>query len=435
MEYYKSFVEEARELAAKLPEEQNELYKRYVVRLPISDFQAAADGAEEGPNEEKRLLAYAERIHRSFGVKFDVIFGSTRAISTGNSFVKVLDVGGLTEDFFSRKMHQNSEDKIVSFIHAHSSKIILIDVPAGRKAGINLLFANGKLPLSTQVTVKTGRNSELSLFEWCGTLESEGQPLPSFSGIMHELEIGQYSDVEVDVIRNEDFRSYVSGFSKGRVDEGARLSVNYVYNGGRGSRVKNEFSADGYAAQVAVTELVIGCAEQQFDIGTVVINSSRDTVADLESKAALMGGSMCLLKGFAKIQETAPGAKSFVNERGIVLDKGAHMDSIPGMSINNRNVKASHSSATAPVDEDSMFYLMSRGTSEHDAKKLLIAGFFAGSISKISAPFVKEIVSSLVQEKVDRKGFGTIPEASITNMWNVSDMGPAAMGRDNSKMK
>ena len=130
-----------------------------------------------------------------------------------------------------------------------------------------------------------------------------------------------------------------------------------------------------------------------------------------------MDKAVCILTGFANVGENASGSRSFVNERGILLDKRAYMSSIPGMSINNSNVKATHSSATAPVDEDLLFYLMSRGANETVAKKLVISGFFSNSIAKISSPIVKEAVASLMHEKINNKVFGTIPKMDISSIW------------------
>ena len=96
-----------------------------------------------------------------------------------------------------------------------------------------------------------------------------------------------------------------------------------------------------------------------------------------------MDKSFCIMKGFAKIEKGATKAKSYVHERGILLDRGARVNGLPDMSVDENDVKATHSSATAPVDPESVFYLMSKGIDEIGVRKLLVTGFFANSISKM----------------------------------------------------
>ena len=166
----------------------------------------------------------------------------------------------------------------------------------------------------------------------------------------------------------------------------------------------------GREAGAEVNELIVGAGDQKMDISSNVINSAESSNATLESKAVLMDRSVCMLKGYALIGENAAESRSYVNERGIILDKAAHMDSIPSMSIRNSNVKATHSSATAPIDEESVFYLMSRGASELEAKRMIVNGFITGIIGKIGDVLVREIVASIVNEKVTTRNFGFAPK-------------------------
>ncbi|MFI5412815.1 MAG: SufB/SufD family protein [Candidatus Micrarchaeales archaeon] len=414
MEYYKSFNAEALELSKSLPEQQSELYKKHFVPLNLDAFAKTIEEGNEDSNEEKTLKELSADLLEKLRINFDIIIGSTTHIVNKKSkYVKIIEINELTEEHFVGRMYKSNEDKIVAFLHAYSKKVIFIDIPAGEKADLNILFANTDLPLTTQVIVTTGNVSVLNLFEWYASKANE----KSVSGVLHEIKIGSYAKAEINFVHNENEKTYVLGFSKGRIGDNSKLKLNYIYNGGLITKVKNEIMASGYAASSEVIEMVMGSAEQKFDLNTVISNLEKDTVSDLESKAVLMDSAVCFLKGFANVGENAPGSRSFVNERGILLDKRAYMSSIPGMSINNSNVKATHSSATAPVEEDLLFYLMSRGADEVISKKLLISGFFSSSIAKMESPLVKEAAASLMNEKVNNKRFGTVPKMDISSIW------------------
>ena len=412
MEYYRSFNTEALELSRKLPEEQSELYKRHYVPMPLEEFSEKMEEANSDGTEEKEIAILEKEIAEKLGVKFDAVIGPA-FYRINSALMKIVKLEDLTEEHIRNKLYSSKEDKQVAFIHAHTKRFVYIDVPDSKTASINILFVNTDVPIAAQVFVKTGSESSLNLFEWYASLSKN----KSMLGVLHELTIGKYSKSEINMLHNENENTFVVGFTKGRIRENAELNVNYIYNGGIATRVKNEINASGFAAKSKVIELVIGSGDQKFDINTVVANIDTDTVSDLESKAALMGNAVCMFKGFANVGENASGSRSYVNERGILLDRTAYMNSIPGMSINNANVKATHSSATAPVDADSLFYLMSRGTDEVVARRLLVNGFFAKSLSKINSAIVKAIVSSLIHEKINNRRFGFVPKLDMSGIW------------------
>ncbi|MCL5430626.1 MAG: SufD family Fe-S cluster assembly protein [Candidatus Marsarchaeota archaeon] len=413
MKQYNSMSTEALELVNTLPEEQNELYKKHFVPIPLDRFIKEIKTGEN-PHEVEELRELSNVLDKKLGVKSDILIGSTVTVSQNRTkHVKVINLKDVTEDHLLGKMHNSNEDRLVAFMHAYSRHFVFIEVPEGETAHVNLLFANIDAPLTAQVLINVGRGATLDLFEWNAS-KTKSQ---SLLGVMHEIRLESHSKADVNIVHNEDNNTWLLNHTKGKLNDNSVLNANYVYNGGCNSRAKNEFDAFGYSANSRIIEMIMGSREQKFDINTVITNTGEGTVSDLESKASGSNNSGSILKGFANVGDNARNSKSFVNERGLLLDKSAYIISIPGMSINNANVKATHSSATAPVDEDSMFYMMSRGTDAITAKRLLVAGFFAGSIAKISNPLVREVASSLMCEKINTGTFGNIPKLDTSALW------------------
>ncbi len=76
------------------------------------------------------------------------------------------------------------------------------------------------------------------------------------------------------------------------------------------------------------------------------------------------------------------------------LTEGAKADSVPNLEIENGEIEAGHASATGRLDDEQLFYLMSRGKFlEHEARRLVVRGFFAELINQIGVP---EVVERLV---------------------------------------
>lgn len=406
---HKDFVSKALEDFKSLPEETDELYKRYFVAMPLADMgNVISDQKISQMSTQNQIRDIADSLEK----KFDAIFWSNGQMITSPN-IKVIMQDSLDQKIIDGLMTKSSEDKLAAFLQAYSKRIIKIEVGNGEKAKLNILFVNTTLPLSVQVLVNTAENSSLELFEYYTSSASE----KSLMGSLHEIKAGKYSNSEINIVHNEDKNTMVIGWSKIKGDEKSNSKINFVYNGGTFTRSRNKADAIGHEGNVEVNELIVSAGDQKMDIASNVINTAQNTNAILESKAVLMDRSVCLLKGYASILDNAAGSRSYVNERGIVLDKTAHLDSIPSMSISNSDVKATHSSATAPLDEESVFYLMSRGASEIESKKMIVSGFIAGMIGKINDVMVREIAASIINEKVTTKNFGTIPKVTTESMW------------------
>jgi Fe-S cluster assembly scaffold protein SufB len=408
------FVEDAIQKYKELPEEQNELYKRKYVSLSPEQLFGIFQVKQDNPDTKEEIEALSKSIFVDSSVKFDaIIWGSGHIVNQSQKNIRIVPVSDISMDVLDRKLYKSADDKLASLVHAFTKEIVILDVPEGQKAQINLLFINAAHPLATQVIVNTGKGAELEVFEWYAS-SSKGD---SASAVMHECIAGEYSSIYIDAVHNEDYRTTVVGLSKYNAFNNATLKLNYLYNGGSHSRAKNYFSASGYEASIHVNELVFGSSKQKFDVSSYLENSSQATIAELHSRAVLADQSLCILKGFAKIPFGSKNARSFVYESGMLLNKDAYLESIPAMSIDENEVKATHSSATGPIDDELIFYLMSKGLPEQSAKRLIVEGFLSSSIGKFRNATAKLAGANLVAEKIENGTFGAPVKLSAENIW------------------
>lgn len=407
------FVEDAIQRYNELPEEQNELYKKEFVSLGPEHLLGIYQN-KVAPPTQTDLAAISKSILTEGAIKFDAVIGAgCHVVSPGAKYVTVLHASEAKMDVLESKLYKSSEDKLAALVHAFTQEFVFVDVPNGAKAKLNLLFMNSDAPLATQVMINLGEESELEILEWYASSSKED----SASGVMHEGKLGAHSNVSIDAIHNEDKNTVVVGLSKYNVGNNADLKLNYFYNGGSNSRVKNRFSAGGYEGSIHVNELMFGSAKQKMDVSSYIENAAPSTTVELQSRAALMNESRCIMKGFAKIPFGSKNARSFVHESGMLLDKSAYLNSMPAMSIDENEVKATHASATGPIDEELMFYLMSKGLDEHNAKKLIVGGFFSSSIGRFNNVTGKLAVASLAAKKMETGEFGIPLKLSMQDIW------------------
>lgn len=412
MKDYNRFVKYAIEQYGRLAQEGSQLYKRHFVTIPFElkkyvGVEADADG------ERSALTNLLTGELKDLRVRFDAAFGSGGYVASDSNYMKIKNADGLGDGDIEKLGHDSSEDKYIAFIDAYSKNFVFIDVPDGHEARLNLLFSNSNRPLNTQVIVSVGDRSKLSVFE----LYASRAVSTSSLGAVHEVKVGRDSVVEINGLHNENANTVVLGFCKSEIGEGSTFRFNSLYNGGSCTRIRNRIEADGDRSNIGVNEMVLGSGEQKFDISTFIVNKGKETSSSLASKAALMDTSFCILKGFAKIEKGAGRSRSYVYERSILLDKSAGVDELPDMSVDENDVKAAHSSATAPVDAEAVFYLMSKGIEESGVRKLVVTGFFIDSLSRISDYVMRETSMSLIREKLKNKIFGQTPRTDITDMW------------------
>lgn len=407
MTNYEEFRDSAVEAYKSLPEEMDPLYTRNHINLQLGkEIRASTDVDGESRRFREAYGALSKDLNAVEELRFDAAIGSTSSILSNPSVVSLVSPDELGYELINRKMHSNTEDKFAALIHANTREFVVIDVPEGKKAHINIAFVNTESPLVTQVLIRVGKNAKLKLTEFMHSKTAEH----SLLGIMNEISSDNYSSVELGIVHNEGPSTKVLNFCKGLAGEGSSMRINFVYNGGSMVRSKNNVSAAGRSSNIEVRELAFSSSDQKFDINTVVRNAAEESNTLLESKAAVKDSSLCLLKGFARIDYGAKGSRSYVSERGLIVDKGAKIESLPSMAIDESEVKATHSSATAQVSEESLFYLAARGIPESLANRLVLTGFFAETLYKMEDSMMKVMSLAMVKEKLDGLGFGHVPK-------------------------
>ncbi|VVB77254.1 Uncharacterised protein [uncultured archaeon] len=196
------------------------------------------------------------------------------------------------------------------------------------------------------------------------------------------------------------------------------MRLNTFYNGGSSTKSTSLIAAFGKESDVAVNDVVSGGAAQRFDIGTFALNSGVLSKTSFRSGVVLRGDSVCTLKSNSKIARSAKGSCSSAEQRGLMLDLGSRLQLLPDMQVDCRDVGfASHSASSAPLDEDKMFYLMSRGLNREKARRAFVAGFVSKCLEGVESDNVKEIAISILLDKFDSGKLSGAPAISMRDLW------------------
>ena len=185
----------------------------------------------------------------------------------------------------------------------------------------------------------------------------------------------------------------------GTCHKDSRIFWNIGYFGGRKVRSRVYSLLLGEGSEAEDLEVLFGNKEQQFDVYSTLLHTGKNTTGRVLSNGVLKDKSNSIFKGMIKISEGAKNSNSFLGEHGMLLGKDARAKAIPGLEIETNEVKATHSASVSQIEDDKIFYLMSRGLSEQDAKKMIALAFFEPVIQKMLLDEIKAKLYHLLELK------------------------------------
>ena len=190
-----------------------------------------------------------------------------------------------------------------------------------------------------------------------------------------EIFIGKNSRVRYSTIENWSKNMYNLNSKRALVEEGG--TIEWV-SGSFGSHTSYLYPMSilkGDNSRMEYTGITFAGEGQELDTGAKVIHMGRNTSSHITTKSISRDGGKSNFRSEVKINREAENSKSAVTCESLMLDDQSRSDTIPVSDIRNSKVDIGHEAKIGRISEDSIFYLMSRGLSEDDAKALIVGGF------------------------------------------------------------
>ncbi len=189
-----------------------------------------------------------------------------------------------------------------------------------------------------------------------------------------------------------------------RVGRDASVRTFQASLGGGVVRINENFSFDAPGGDLQAFGLYFVDAGQHIEHRLFVDHNQPHTKSHATYKGGLQGrGAHAVWIGNVLIRKIAEGIETYEENRNLVLTDGCIADSVPNLEIETGEIKgAGHASATGRFDDEQLFYLQSRGVSEHEARRLVVHGFFADIIKKIGVPSVEDTLLTKVEAELAR---------------------------------
>ncbi len=137
----------------------------------------------------------------------------------------------------------------------------------------------------------------------------------------------------------------------------------------------------GDNSRMEFTGVTFAGAGQNLDTGAKVTHIGKNTSSYMNTRSISKSGGISTFRSSVVVAKTAKGAKSSVSCQSLMLDSESRSDTVPAMDIRTRDASVGHEAKIGSISNDAIFYLMSRGMSEEDARAMIVSGF-ADNVSK-----------------------------------------------------
>ena len=221
----------------------------------------------------------------------------------------------------------------------------------------------------------------------------------NFINVNHQFKIGENAILKNYVLDYKDNLN-IKYFYK-NIDLGKNsIAENFILSCGS-KFIKNEINCnlnDEYSS--AFINGVINLNDSNHhEIKTNINHLSKNTKSYQLIKSVLNNKSKAVYQGKIYVNPKAQKTDGYQLSKAILLNDNTEFNAKPELEIYADDVKCSHGSASGSLNEDSIFYLMSRGLNYQEAKKLLINGFLLDVVEKITDPEIKNLIKNITSLK------------------------------------
>jgi Fe-S cluster assembly protein SufD len=279
-----------------------------------------------------------------------------------------------------------------------------VHVPAGRKV---------ELPLQTLTYVD---RDGLAVFPHTILVLEEGAELtyidryvsPDLGNVLSNAVVEIYAgpNSKIRYVALQEWGDGVTHLSVQRafIDRDAVLRSLGVAFGASLARAEVESVLEGDGGSSEMLGVYFATGKQHFDHRSIQDHLGSQTASDLLYKGVLKEQSRTIYSGTVIIQKGAHKCDAYQTNRNILLSDKAKADSIPNLEIlSNDPVRCGHAASVGPVDEDTLFYIQSRGIPFEEAQRLVVFGFLQEVLDRVTLPEVRHGLESAIAQEIERE--------------------------------
>jgi len=206
-----------------------------------------------------------------------------------------------------------------------------------------------------------------------------------------ELFVKEDAKLRYSTIENWSRNMYNLNTKRAAVDKNG--TIEWI-SGSFGSKVAMLYPMSilrGEGAKAEFTGITFAASGQYLDTGAKVVHAAPHTRSNINSKSISKDGGYAFYRGLLKVAANAHGSKSTVSCESLMLDNKSNSDTIPIIELKNDDIDIGHEAKIGRISDEAIFYLMSRGIDEEEAKAMIVRGFVEPIAKELPLEYAVEL--------------------------------------------
>jgi Fe-S cluster assembly protein SufD len=299
---------------------------------------------------------------------------------------------------------EDDQNSLITLNHALTNDGVILEVDDNYIFNKPLIIYNffdkeaeSKI-INNKIFILLGNESNLSLVDF---YRSENN-IKYFNNTIHNYTLKKNAILKKFSINDSLDNSYIYNSVKVKSYSNS-MYENFLLSLGP-SLIKNEIHCNLLEnfSSCFVNGIMLLNGNQHHELKTNVNHKYENCKSSQLIKSVLLDKSNGTYQGKIYVDKRAQKTNGYQLSKALVLSENSEFNSKPELEIYADDVKCSHGSTTGSIDENSIFYLMSRGLTRDQANKMVVEGFLNEAIETITEPNIKAFISQLFNERINK---------------------------------
>ena len=235
-------------------------------------------------------------------------------------------------------------------------------------------------------------NSELNLINYINNSSKENFMV----NILENIKVKKDSSLNNILINNSKCNCYFYKYIKSDLEKNSNFENYFLSSGLKFNKLDVEINLNEENSNSSVFSALNLINKEHQEIKTRINHNAPNCNSYQKVKNVLNDESKGVYQGKIFVKNIAQKTDAYQLSKALLLDDHAEFNSKPELEIYADDVKCSHGSASGSLNEDSIFYLMSRGLSYQQSRELLINGFLLDVVEKITDSEIKNLIKNMI---------------------------------------
>ncbi len=310
--------------------------------------------------------------------------------------VKICKLSELSEEFIAKYAQKlvAAEHKLLALHYAANPDATVIIIPKGTAIEEPIIINSTTTNVSAEnIIVVAEENSQAAIVENVNSTTH-------YKSQIVQMYAQPNAKITYCTIHDEAEGTHSFTTKRAEVSHDARVEWFDVVVGKGFTQVqlRSHLREAGAAAQQY--QAIIGTETQQCDINSDVCHEKSNTKSAMLAKAILSNKSRAMHYGKIRVEKNALNCTGHQRSDVLLIGEESRCNAIPVLEVENDDVNCSHGTTMGEIDEEQLYYVVSRGLDENEARKLLVLGFVEPILQKIAHEKVREEIANKIQERL-----------------------------------